>query len=269
MSSKVVPFLLPCVFLLAGCGGGGGGTSSIPLDGTVRQMQAGDQWEYTITGTASDGIETVAVTGTAEEVWSAQTVQTPGGATAHVQLSNMTLTIEGRSATFWSREYMSQDANGTLWEYGREDSDSGGVYWIVSPTSGKACVVPSPLALGSSWGDSITYSNFESEDSAFAVVKTETVRVPAGSFDTFKITGNGRVSGIPATITVWFAPQIGSFVQMRSVALFDDDGGDVTMDITLKLKSFSNSNPVTAHQTSGRATGVKSLKDFIRAAVEK
>lgn len=227
------------VVILAGCGGGGGGgaTPAIPLDGVLRQMQAGDQWTYSITGTVTDGVDTVNVSGTMAQTWSAQTVLTPNSATANIVLWNMSLSGNGQTIATWDRSYESQDSTGTIWEYGGEDED--GVYWVITPATGKDLDTPSPMSQGTSWGGYCQYSNGESVNAAYTVVGQETIAVSAGSFGTYKVTGNGLFGGYPATVTEWYAPQIGGMVKGNMLATDSIQGITMTLTITLQSKSRS------------------------------
>lgn len=254
-SKLLVPLLgvlVLLVSLMAGCGGGGGGGGSIaavPLSSTMRQMQPGDEWDYSVTGTVSDGGDTVPVTGTISVVWGAQTITTPGLATANVVLFNMTLTGNGTNITDWRRYYQTQDAGGTLWEYGGEDSD--GVYWVTSPVSGRVVDYPSPMVQGTSWGENTMYSNGDTDNASATIVGTETVSVSAGVFETYKAIGNANFGGYPATTTEWIAPQIGGMVKGIMLATDPDAPGvslTLYISLTAKNRAIASTQQTSTHQ---------------------
>ena len=219
--------------LLPGCGGGGGGTAAIPLDSTMRQDIPGDQWEFTMTGTVSDGVDTVAITGTATQTVTANTVTTPQGATARIYVLSMTLSAEGQTMILVESAYGTQDPDGTLWQHGGEDE--GGVYWVTTPAAGCYKAVASPMSQGVSWGGHVVQSNGEVFDENYIVTGTDTVTVPAGAFETYTITGSGRYYGMPTVVQYWCAPQIGSNVREELTAV--DSAQGITLNLTGRLKA--------------------------------
>lgn len=233
--SKVVSavLFLVLVAILAGCGGGGGASSVVPLDGTVRQAQPGDTWEYAITGTATDGTNTTAVAGIYSETVSASTVVTPQNVTARVILTSMSLTMGGRTSAIVGKEYCTQDPDGTVWTHGGQDN--GQTYWITDPSTGRYKSMASPLSQGISWGTHVTENPGSSYDTSSVVIGTETVSVPAGSFQTFKTNISGMVGGVPTSGQEWYCPQLGNVVQRVITANYTDMGA--TLHLTMKLKA--------------------------------
>jgi hypothetical protein len=232
--------VLPIFVMLSGCGGGGGGgggSSVIPLENTVRQMQAGDQWQYAVSGTIANSTQAVPVTGTFTMIASSDTVMTPGNVTARVVLRNWTLAGNSQNFVFVDRVYVTQDALGTILDYGGfEDSAE---YWITAPTSGHIVSIPSPMSIGTSWSANVTESNGDTYNEAYTVVGTQTISVPAGRFETYKTSGNGVFSGYPAITTDWYAPQIGSQVRSSIHAVDSTDGTTIDLDAKLTLRNRS------------------------------
>jgi hypothetical protein len=221
--------------LLVGCGGGGGGSSTLPISDTIRAMIPGDQWQYSINGTLSDGSTTLNVTGTWILTYSGATVTTPYSETAHLMLNSATFTVAGRTFTTSGAEYISQDASGTLWSHGGEDEN--GTYWVISPDTGKYVDVRSPMMIGTSWGDFVQTSDGDSDNTNCVVTATENVNVPAGRFEAFKVTENGYFGGLPFNGYEWWSPQIGAPVQLQGIIQdTDDEGNPITMNITVRLK---------------------------------
>ena len=221
---------------ITGCGGGGGGSTSIPLSDTIRAWQAGDEWVYRITGTVNDGIDTLQVSGTFTQTVSGTTIAMPISGTAHILSQAVTLTsvIDDVSYTDVSKLYFTQAANGTIWEHGGQDTTNGD-YWITSPSIGMVINMPSPMTIGTSWGDQVEYSSGEAVDTDSTVTGTETVRVPAGTFNTYKGTMNGTLSGMPGSFTGWYAPQTGNLIKM--VGTCTDSTQGINMNLTIELQS--------------------------------
>jgi hypothetical protein len=71
----------------------------------------------------------------------------------------------------------------------------------------------SPLWLGKSWPATFLYTRRDGsqaeQNRIWTVEARETIRVPAGSFDTFRI----RSVGDNLTITLWYAPELQFFVR--------------------------------------------------------
>jgi hypothetical protein len=230
--------LVVMIALIAGCGGGGGGNLTPPaLDDDVRQMQPGDRWVYTVTGTATDGSGSIAVIGTLTKTVTSNevTVPDPVDAPARVVTWSGTVAGVGYSKSLSTEEYLTQDTDGSIWTYGGKDA--GGVYWIVSPVTGRNQYVWSPLATGREWGSHEETSDGLSFDRNFEVIETATITVPAGVFETYRVTGTGLFAGSPSEEEVWWAPQIGAPAQHRIEAL--DSDTDKMLDLTLKLASWN------------------------------
>jgi hypothetical protein len=232
---KYIALLLLCV-VVAGCGGGGG-SSVAPIDSTVRAYQPGDQWEYDVTGTVSDGVDTVGISGTYTETVTSQTVVTPQSVTAQIVTTDWNLSGNGNTIMAADKAYLTQDTDGTIWKHGGEDG--GTVWWVSVPTAGRYECLRSPLSQGESWGATVERTTGETLDELYTVVGTETVSVPAGSFDTYKISVSGKIGGYPATGTEWYAPQAGTMIKAVYVATDTDQG--LTLRLTAVLSDRSRS----------------------------
>jgi len=224
--------------VLAGCGGGGGGTTpTIPLESTTRALLAGDEWQYSLTGTANDGTDTYAITGHYTETISAMTVVIPDLTIAHVVLWSMTLTVNGTTATIVGKNYYTQNAQGTVYTFGGENAD--GVFYVTSGTFRSYITQPSPVSVGSSWGAHVERTDGRSWDEYYVVTGIDTITVPAGRFEAYRVTGNGYFSDLPASITEWYAPQVGAFVRGDLTATDSDLGVTMTLRLDLTNKNRS------------------------------
>ncbi|MBP6963921.1 MAG: hypothetical protein KBC96_05885 [Armatimonadetes bacterium] len=240
--SIVLLLCISTLACLAGCGGGGG-SATLPLENVTRQMLPGDQYTYDITGTATDGLETIDITGTWQDTWSAQTTVAPDLTVCHIHLNNITLAAEGLAPiVFTGRSYEYQDAAGCVWDYGGDDDD--GVFWVDVPLAGRDLRIPSPMYNGTSWGGYCHYTNGKSSNNAYVVVGTETISVPAGRFETFRITSSGSFSGYPAIGMYWYAPHLSTAVKQELQVSFTDEG--FTMNLTMVLTGRTRSAAVSA-----------------------
>lgn len=222
--------LIAC--LAAGCGGGGGLTPPA-LSDTVRQMQAGDRWIYSVTGTATEGSDSIAVVGTLTKTVTGETVGISGDETARIVTWSGTVSGVGYTNTVDTKEYLFQDADGSIWTYGGEDS--GDVYWIVPEGTGRNQYVWSPLAVNHEWGSHEETSEGGSFDRSLTVTEITSITVPNGLYDVYKVEGTGMFAGSPSDEELWWAPQIGAPVQQRIIAV--DSVSGRTLDLTLKLIS--------------------------------
>ena len=229
--------------MVAGCGGSSGlhwengqqvddddhGPDIVGFQSDIRQGQAGDEWEYTVTGSVSDGTSISEVTGTYTETISADTVITPLGETARVVLESAVLSYSGGIHIVANSRYVTQDANGTMWAYGGKRG--GTTYWVVSPSEGRYVGVVSPMLQGATWQEDVLHSDSTTFDIMYTASGREVITVPAGAFDCCRVTGNGPFAGLPAVVKEWWAPQIGA--PARSEVVFTDSS--LTFMLTLEL----------------------------------
>ena len=70
------------------------------------------------------------------------------------------------------------------------------------------CVLKYPLKKDDTWETESTIANEQLKIKG-KVVDTEEVTVPAGKYKTFRVEIETSVAGMQATITFWFAPDVG------------------------------------------------------------
>jgi hypothetical protein len=101
-----------------------------------------------------------------------------------------------------------------------------------------------PLVVGDRWKSSFMAegSNFKSKtDLDSKIAARETVKTPAGEFDTFKIESEGWINGVTwsgtirMTLVRWYAPAIGSVVKSEYK---DYRNNRLWNDTVTELKSF-------------------------------
>lgn len=240
MASRLV--LGTCLLMLAvlgGCGGGhNSGTPVIPISNNVRMMQAADEWQYSVEGTATVASATVPVTGTWQVTVSPETVDVQVVTPTTRKTVTCTVLIDGGdvhgtnySFTVANRLYVLQSPTGAVNVYGGRN---GRDFTITEPDTGCYPFMASPMMIQTSWGGNVVQSNGFTFNVELVVVDEEVIEVPDGTFETFRATGNGIFGGHPAIMQVWYAPQVGAPVQIRVIC---DDGSGNTLRLDLKLTS--------------------------------
>ncbi len=235
---------------LVGCGGGGiksdPSGSSIPpgasdtlgtlgtsFDSNIRQLLAGDEWRYNVTGTAqkvSEGTSTT-VSGTFTTVLSSLQVDFPPDyfvtGKARVMLESGSIQGTGFNLIIAERRFFTQGDDRAIIGYGWynwqafDPSKPELHHWADRAYT----VAPSPIDVGTSWEtqvletvtDALGTSRINKPfDEHWVVVDKETLRtLMAGRCIALRVTGNGRFGGLTAeNIDEWWAPQVGAPVQV-------------------------------------------------------
>ncbi len=262
MSYKL--FWAVCVvalFAVSGCGGGGGGGPAVLLSDTFRTMQLGDRYEYEVSGT--DGLldgpahyrgTLYVYVGEYSEVY-------PSGVDYTEFSASVKRYDSGETTAMQWNTYLSQDPDGTCWVHGGTTS-SGDYYSIGEPESGKFMQYPGSWYQGLSWSESVDedidpFIHYPHRyDTSAAVTGTETISVPAGRFETYRIsttqTAYEELFGdelfdpesmfpiFTSVKTMWFAPQIGAYVR-EEAELVTSDGQ--TLSHVSVLRSFELASP--------------------------
>lgn len=223
----VLGCLVVLLGVLAGCGGGGNG-GSLPLPtAEVRQMEPGDRWDYAVTGTVTVEttvstknpntgdtlsqdvtVDTIDLTGACTRTVSDETIETPQDIDAQIVLVNLDLSGEGFTRTFVGREFITQDADGTIWIHGGETN--GNQFFVNNPDDGQYKHVVSPLVQGISWAASVSLTNGVTFQDLHTASNTQQIVVPAGTFQSFVVDGQGRCFGLSSSGKQWWIPQIGA-----------------------------------------------------------
>ncbi len=222
--SKVV---LLAIFLfavvLSACGGGGGDSStpsSIPLKtNTIRNIAAGDTYNYTATGTINNGQSTIDMSGTVAMQILSTTKQSP------ITLSDcldqylvINLSNAGNTQTVSGHSYVLQDLTGTVYLCG-QDVGSGDS-WVTSPAGGQYLSFNSPIVVGQNGGASVTFSDGSSLTYSYSVIAIESVTTGKGTFEAYRILQNstydyavGVIDRMVGTNTIWYVPGLGGSVK--------------------------------------------------------
>lgn len=117
MSKRLLILLVNAVLMLVivGCGGNGGDSgNAIPLKTNfIRNMGFGDSWQYTLSGTLTDGSITEHITGTLERQILNTTKQSPINSKLCLdQYSVLTLSTSEGPLVISSHDHFKQDGNG-------------------------------------------------------------------------------------------------------------------------------------------------------------
>jgi hypothetical protein len=207
------------IFSVIGCGGGGGGgdsTPPIPLKtSNIRQFEPSDSWNYSASGTLSDGVTTVNITGTANSQVLSTLKQSPVTQDDCLdQFTVITLSGQGQSITFDSHDYFLQDSNGSIFIYGEGDIVSGDI-WVIFPAEGYYLSLESPMAVGQSHGSMVDFDDGSSLTYSYSVDSIQNVSTPLGSYESYKITSNlsvvyGTGDSEVVNATSWYVPGLGT-----------------------------------------------------------
>ncbi len=159
-------------FCLAGCGGGGGGsTQALPTTAVMRQVQTGNQAQYSVSGTVTNGGEPVPITGTARmTVYGSAEVPRYGG-TPYRVLRELQVTGNGYTEANTSYLLYERMANGDVYLTGI----SADTTERITSTTAPPLDMPGTLRVGDAWAYEATYDTGRTERCASQVVGVETV----------------------------------------------------------------------------------------------
>ena len=225
------------LFVVSGCGGGGGGTPAVPLSNTFRTMQIGDRYEYETSSATGTGAEYVYV---GEYRFYLDAVDFTEHTALVEHLSG------GGSNAYNSSLYVSQDQDGSCWIHGGQRPDYIG-YHVNHPEDEKYLLYPGSWYQGLSWEQEVETSDFRTLEISAVVTGTQRIHVPAGTFETYRVTivqtTSAEFPSIPfftTERTMWTAPQIGASVRSVSVTTMYD--GQI-LHHTSELRSYQLASP--------------------------
>ena len=217
-----------CVALVGALAGCGGGSSGVPLSNEISQLQPFDQWDYLVTGIIFDGTqaESQDLRGSSTMIMTPEKVETPTHEMASVMLVRREVVGKDFAESTTERIYIIQDPDGTIWICGGEKSS--GAYWFDVPYK----LVQSPLDYGVSWYTHVESTQQAEYDDYYIVVGSDRLDLPAGRFEAFHVTCNGRAEGSSVAADYWWAPSVGMFTQRCETTL---SNGGLVMKLTYKL----------------------------------
>ncbi|MBU0607164.1 MAG: hypothetical protein KKI08_04720 [Armatimonadetes bacterium] len=229
-----------CGALLCGCGGngdGGGNNGEVVPLGANHRYADGDTWRYRVTGTYQKaGAGTVDFGPSVADLdylATTELAQQAGGG-IHLFRAEAQLTV----GSFFTQHLLeavafSQDANGALTLEGYTPVADGSLPLeaLVPPFAG---VSYQDLPTNGDLTHSGVMGSYGDFDAITHFVCNETIAVPAGSFETSKVTATATLDGFTVDFVIWVNPPLGAPVR---VEVHWDDYDGSTMDMTVVLTS--------------------------------
>ncbi len=212
---------------LAGCGGGGG--SAIPTTNVTRQIQAGDQVTYSISGTATTRRRaTYNLSGTATVTTFNDSWIPDFGNRELRQVVELDIRGGGESAFLTWNSYVEQDSAGNIYYVGLENGD----YFVglVSATD-SPIMYPGYWSAGQAWSFDSTWDGSESYNESCSC--NVTAYESAAGFMSYKLHTVKNSNGDSSSEDEWFVPDLGYLVKTTLTA----DTGDVLYRLTLTYRS--------------------------------
>ena len=194
---------------LAGCGGGGGGgTTAVTVAPTTRLKAptVGQTWTYQATGSATFSGAAFPVSGTLTQTYGATTV---AGATIQAVTAG-SLTGAGQTIPFSAVELLGVDSNGNLDVVGLQETPTSTPHLLKKPI----VLEPGVFANLLTYNDGTTTTDTNAPfNVTFQVTGSESLTVPAGTYQAWIVTST-QVSGTKTVAeTAWYAPEVGTFVK--------------------------------------------------------
>ncbi|MEE8575291.1 MAG: hypothetical protein V3T30_07755 [Thermodesulfobacteriota bacterium] len=228
-------------FALASCGGGGGGGGSSEGAGggggvsvssdtktlqtsTIIQYAADDTWSYNVAITNTDGKKTENHSGTMVKLVMPSAVLSPVSGSGCSDLSKVYTFGDGSGTT--SHVYFLQNPDGTIVICGVESS--GTATWVATPAAGYYSDYVSPMSVGQTFNQTVTFTNGKTGSYPYTVEAVDTVTVPFGKFEAYRITKSMSYdltdnSRLVLTETDYFVPGLGSIKTVKSGTFYYDD----------------------------------------------
>jgi len=231
---------------LPGCGGGGGGGGGGGVGGngggnpatTLHTMAANDEWDYTITGTATaPGQASSNVTGTITRTIQTESLNGANLGIREISVFNFTGGgLNGGGGGGQTDTFFIQDGSGNIVETGQSSTPAGGATTTLTTTSAAAnnIIIPGNWASGQDTQANITYSPAGNLTQSFAIGTGQSVTVPAGTFAAWNV--NVTTNGGAASPQTW-DPKIGSYLTNKFVQTANFGGTIWTITTTAKLKT--------------------------------
>jgi hypothetical protein len=209
-----VGMVTACGLLLlaaGGCGGGGAGTPVHPLSSVLRSYRVGDQWVYSVVGTWKGALAS-------DEIPMHGTVTRSMGTLTMAGSDYLGITVFQnllpQSGMYQERRYtlLRQDAAARLVREVGDKLDQG--YWRMVIDDPEPVLVPGAWTVGYSHDTTTRYENGERSTHTLSIGATETVVIPVGSFETYRVvSGEDDPKYGTSTRTEWWHPGLGAPVR--------------------------------------------------------
>lgn len=212
MKLGILGCCLLTVLAFSGCGGGGGSSNNTPapfaLATQTRTVAPGDSWTYSVTGSGKNTAGTnVTVTGT---VRISVTTATLGSSPVLALASSHTYVVsDGSSLIGTTTVFFTQDAQGNIIGLGDDQGAGGTIRTLIAPSE----QYPGTWSPTSAFSTTQSFTNGDSQFDTFAVVGSQVVSVPVGSFTTWQANETTMIGTSQDADIIWFAPEMGMFVK--------------------------------------------------------
>ena len=245
---KLTYFLI--AFLLIGCGGGGDGESrggSSPTQGTplktniIRKTASGDTWNYSINGTltveAAPG-EKVNYIGTINISVLPDLKESPYTHNKYLDEYTYIKFIfpdpYAGDPFLWTWEklhvYFNQDADGSMYEYGRANRWSGESDEWVDPSYDNCFLfLKSPIEVGQKYGGNFAYRSLVTRTYTFdlSIDSTEYVSTGIGVLEAYKMTLKSKIvessDSYVVNSMIWYVPGLGKVKIIENFSYYLDN----------------------------------------------
>ncbi len=237
---NLILLALFATFALASCGGGGGGGGDAGAGGgggvkassDTKTLQtnniilyaADDTWNYDVAITNTDGKDTENHSGTMEKKVMPSAAVSPVSGSGCSDLSKVYTFGDGSVTT--SHVYFLQNPDGTIVICGV--SSSGTATWVTAPAAGYYSDYVSPMSVGQTFNQTVTFTNGKAGSYPYTVEAVDTVTVPFGKFEAYRITKSMSYdltdnSRLVLTETDYFVPGLGSIKTVKKGTFYYDD----------------------------------------------
>lgn len=212
----------------------------------IRNIQPGDTWNYSGTGTLSNGTTTINLTGTATTQILSSTKLDPVTSTQcfdEYTAMNMT-SSSGQHLVTSAHDYGVQDSNGTLYICGEDFGTGLGDTWVTAASGGIFLSDQSPVSVGQNYGTSVTYTDGTTETISISVVGIEDVQTNIGNLESYKVTIDATINfpngtKVVENNTIWFVPGLGSIKLASNSTSYSGSVFQNSLSLTAVLTSTS------------------------------
>lgn len=239
-------FILTATVSLNSCGGGGGGGgSSLPSialkTSNVRIEQPNDSWSYSVSGTYTYAGSTYHMAGTINSLITTSTKTSPAnGVACNVEYDTANITVNSTPKSSISYNYFTQDADGNYFYYG--ESDGINDVWITSTTSGFRQEIMSPMNVGDSLSNTVSYTNGDTETLSYFVAGKEYASTSTANYESYKVNvvittnyASGTYTKKVDTITAWIVPGLDIVKENYEIQYYINSSVSVTYNYTRTL----------------------------------
>ena len=216
-----------------------------PPKNVIRTLQKGDTWNYTVSGTWSNGKTSYNMSGTAmyQILYSEkQSPVTSINCLDEYQVMNITTPVG--PLVFAAHSYFTQDGDGSPYSHGGDFGLGSGDIWVISPSWGYFLLYQSPVNPGQNYGTSVTYSDGTSRTYSSSVIMMENVSTGIGTFEAYRIAGASTINfadgrSTVMSQTIWFVPRLGVVREISDATSYVNGKFQLNQKLTMTLSNTS------------------------------